>query len=123
MYTSLIVCLLPDGISQAIQLSKAEKLYIANATNFPQGHCDGYSLSDYLHEIASLAGITEFDRILAHDGTNISQDSQVKISAQDNITVMDILTLPAQGLGGKFDSIPRNVYRHDARKVLDWILR
>lgn len=123
LYTSLIVCLLPDGMSQAIQSSKAEKLYIANATNFPQGHCDWYTLSDYLREIAAHTSITQFDRILAHDGTNIPPDTQVKISIHEHVTVMDILTLPAEGLGGKFDSIPRNIYRHDARKVLSWILK
>lgn len=122
LYTSLIVCLLPEGISHALQSSKAEKLYIANVANFPKGHCDGYTLSDYLEQIQGFTGISGFDRILAHDGTGIPEEQKVVVWDQKNLSVQNILSAPAEWLGGKFDSIPRNTYRHDAQKVLNWIV-
>lgn len=61
LYTSIIACLLPNGIRDSVHTSKAKKLFIANAANFPPGHCENYALSDYLGEIEKITGIGHFD--------------------------------------------------------------
>lgn len=40
LYTSIIASLLPIGIKETISKSNAKKIFIANAANFPRGHCD-----------------------------------------------------------------------------------
>jgi len=39
-YTSLIPCLLPSGMLEALRSSQAKKVFVANAANFPVGHCE-----------------------------------------------------------------------------------
>lgn len=121
LYTSLIACLLPHGMQEAFRKSKAEKFFIANAANFPPGHCDGYTLSTYLEEIWRLTAIKEFEGILAHDGKNIPPEVTIEVSPGKNITILDVLTSDAKNPGGKFDAIQRNTLRHDGEKVVQWI--
>ncbi len=121
LYTSLIACLLPDGILDAYKKSHAKKIYIANAANFPPGHCDGYSLDDYREEIQRFTGIAHFDHILAHDGSGIQENLVVKSHSDNSISQMNILTTPANNIDGKYDSIKRNTLRHDGKRVAEWI--
>jgi uncharacterized cofD-like protein len=39
-YTSVIPCLLPSGMLEALQKSPAKKVFVANVANFPVGHCE-----------------------------------------------------------------------------------
>lgn len=121
LYTSLIACLLPHGMQESWKKSKAQKFFIANAANFPPGHCDGYTLSTYLEEIWRLTAIKEFDYVLAHDGKNIPREVMIEVSPGKNITILDVLTSDAENPGGKFDAIQRNTLRHDGEKVVQWI--
>ena len=122
LYTSLIACLLPRGIREAIHTSKAKKCYIANAANFPPWHCERYALSDYLVEIKRFTGIEEFDGILGHDGSGIPKTQRIEILWDEkNIQRENILTTPTENTGGIYDSIKRNTLRHDGKKVVQWI--
>lgn len=121
LYTSLIACLLPLWMKEAFNTSPAQKFFIANAANFPPGHCDWYTLDTYLEEIARLTGIEKFDAILAHDGTGVSEDEIITVRPRTSITTMDILSSQTQEKGGKFDSIKRNTLCHDWEKVVQWI--
>lgn len=121
LYTSLIACLLPQGIQEALSTSKAKKIYISNAANFPPGHCDNYKLSDYLDELKRLGNYGNFDFILAHDGTNIKKNDSIDISEVPRVESMNILTTPVNNIGGIYDSIKRNTLRHDGIKVVEWI--
>lgn len=121
LYTSLIACLVPDGIIDAIKQSSAQKIYIANAANFPPGHCDGYTLEDYVSEIQNHTGISDFDHILAHDGTGIDTTLRIPVNRENNVEQMDVLTTPAHDIDGIYDSIKRNTLRHDGEKVARWI--
>ena len=121
LYTSLIACLLPVWIQSALSRSKAKKIYIANAANFPPGHCDNYNLDDYLSELQRLGGYGNFNHILAHDGTAISWDQRIEVSNDTNRNIIDILTSPAENIDGIYDSIKRNRLRHDGDKVVQWI--
>ncbi|MEI6712079.1 MAG: 2-phospho-L-lactate transferase CofD family protein [bacterium] len=53
-YTSLIPCLSPIGMMESLKNSSAKKILIANAANFPVGHCDGYDVDMYLSEFTRL---------------------------------------------------------------------
>jgi len=47
-YTTLVAPLLTGGVLDAVRESKAKKVWVANMSNFPSGHCDGWKLSNYL---------------------------------------------------------------------------
>jgi uncharacterized cofD-like protein len=119
-YTSLVASLLPSGIPEALRTSKAKKIFIANAANFPQGHCDGYTLETYLWEIRRLFDI-QFTAILAHDGSHIPKKERVSVTPATHITIMDVLDTPKSEGRSKFDTIERNTLRHDGEKVVKWI--
>jgi len=122
-YTSLIPCLLPIGMFDVLQNSLAKKIFIANAANFPVGHCERYDVDTYLAEFERLVGYIEFDAILVHDRQGVSDDQSVWSGSDDTRKIIDnflvsTIELPKQG---KFDSIPRNTLKHDAEKVLKTI--
>lgn len=121
LYTSIIASLLPEGMSEKIRNSKAKKIFIANAANFPPGHCDKYTLSTYLAEIHRFGKIWDFTAILAHDGSDVPQKDQIVIDTTEGVTCMNCLDTPESSLGGKYDSIKRNTLRHDGQKVAEWI--
>ncbi len=117
----MIACLLPLGMLDAFEQSQATKIYIANAANFPPGHCDGYHLGDYLSEIRRLTGIDRFDHILAHDGTGITENLAISVESDPCIETLNVLTTPANNIDGIYDSIRRNTLRHDGETVVQWI--
>jgi len=39
---------------ESLKNSSAKKILIANAANFPVGHCDGYDVDMYLSEFTRL---------------------------------------------------------------------
>lgn len=118
-YTSLVPCLLPEGMVSALSESKAKKILIANVVNFPNGHCDNYTLDTYLSELTRLVGEISFDHILVHQSDNHPINSVVPGESDARKIYADILVRsqeePKQG---KYDSIPRNTLKHDAEKVL-----
>lgn len=121
-YTSLIPCLLPIGMMEALNASQARKIFIANATNFPVGHCDGYDIDMYLAEFSRILWDISLDFILAHDTSGIDKSLQVPIGRSDTRKIIaDFLKTPSGTTKNKFDSIPRNTFKHDAEKVLSTI--
>lgn len=124
LYSSIIACLLPNGIAEAVKHSKAKKYYIANAANFPPWHCDNYSLVDYLDEIEKFTGINNFDAILAHDWSHIPLSEHIDTSnyeTNNTITIANVLAPSVEEQGGQFDSIKRNTLRHNGERVVEWI--
>lgn|GEM_PF-3533520 len=119
-YTSVIPCILPLSMLEALQTSHAKKIFIANAANFPVGHCDGYDIDTYLAEFERLVGCIVFDHIVIHDMQGIDADQCVASGHDDVRKIVQNLLLPSIELSkkSKFDSIPRNTLRHDAGKVL-----
>lgn len=67
LYTSIIPNLLVDGVSEAIQNSKAVKIYVCNIMT-QAGETEGYTLSDHLEAIErhSYKGIA--DVVIANNG-------------------------------------------------------
>lgn len=66
-YTSVIPCLLPTGMLEALRNSAAKKVFVANVANFPVGHCEGYDVDMYLSEFERLLGAIHIDAVLVHD--------------------------------------------------------
>jgi uncharacterized cofD-like protein len=122
-YTSVIPCLLPNGILEALQNSQAKKVFVANVANFPVGHCEGYDVDTYLSEFERLLGVVHIDTILVHDMSWILSQESVGIGREDTRKIVDNFLLPAteRATQGKFDSILRNTLKHDAEKVLEKI--
>lgn len=122
-YTSIIPCFLPVGMIDAFQRSRAKKIYIANAANFPVGHCDRYDVDMYLSELARLLWEVTFDHILIHTTDGISVCQSVGVGIPDTRKIIDNFVIPSapKAVQGKLDSIPRNTLKHDAEKVLSII--
>lgn len=55
------------GMFSALQKSHAKKVFVANVTNFPAGHCEAYTVDTYLAEFSRLVGDISFDAILVHN--------------------------------------------------------
>lgn len=71
--------------------------------------------------MARLVSISDFTAILTHDGSNVAEKDQIIVNSGENISVMDCLGTPEDGIIGKYDSIKRNTLRHDGEKVAQWI--
>ena len=121
-YTSLIACLLPEGMLDTLRRSKAKKIFIANASNFPPGHCDGYDVDTYLSEMDRFLGAINIDKILVHDGTWVDENQRVAVGKNSPQKIVDnfLSDIPSTKKS-KFCSIPRNTLRHNAEKVLQTI--
>ncbi len=65
LYTSLIPNLLVGGITEAIEKTKAQKLYISNIMTQP-GETEGYTVSDHIRELFSHSSSKLFDRCLVN---------------------------------------------------------
>ena len=79
-------------MEEALARSTAKKVFVANVANFPPGHCDGYTLDDYLSELSRLSPFKHFDAILAHDGTGVPSGEGVKTTSLSTLTLMDVMT-------------------------------
>ncbi len=62
-YCSIIPNLLVEGVSEAIQRSRAKVVYNCNLVN-KRGHTDGYSANDYVEEINSYLGGDRVDFVI-----------------------------------------------------------
>jgi len=107
---------------EALRQSKAKKIFIANASNFPPGHCDGYDVDMYLSEMERFLGHVDIDRILVHDGTGIDEKLRVAAGKNNPKKIIDNFLSDIPSIKkSKFCSIPRNTLRHNAEKVLQTI--
>ncbi|NCB73372.1 MAG: YvcK family protein [Clostridia bacterium] len=65
LYTSIIPNLLTDGIAEAIESSKAIKVYVLNVTT-QDGETEGYAASDHVRALFEHSGRKLFDLCLAN---------------------------------------------------------
>ncbi len=66
LYTTVIACLLVNGIAQGIRDSRATCVYVANTTTQP-GQTDGLSLSYHVSEVMRYLGGDSLDYVLVND--------------------------------------------------------
>lgn len=69
LYTSILPTLLVEGVSKAIVLSHARKVYVCNLTT-TRGVTDGFRAVDFVREIQRYLGGDRYsiDRVILHNG-------------------------------------------------------
>ena len=136
LYTSLGPLLVIDGFGQALQKTKALKVYVSNLVS-KKGQTDGFTVSDHAAEIERFAGAPFLDYVVYNDEVP-SDDVAERYKAEGGyITEVDSETLSKAHykiVSGKFlgkmanahkgDKIPvtRSLIRHDAQAVAKSIL-
>lgn len=85
LYGSLAPALLVDGIGQALERSKALKLYICNLVTKP-GQTDGYTVTDFADEVERLAGAKFLDAVI-YNTEKPSSDLLKKYAADGELAV------------------------------------
>jgi uncharacterized cofD-like protein len=63
-YTSLLACLLPSGVGDALRRSTAKKIFLLNIMT-KLGETWNYGLSDFMNELTRYIGGDVFDTIVA----------------------------------------------------------
>lgn len=136
LYTSLGPLLVIDGIGEALQKSKAMKVYVANLVS-KHGQTDNFTVSDHAAEIERFAGHRFLDYVLYNDEVP-SNEVAARYEAEGGyMTAVDEPALAQahyQAIGGHFlgamattqlgDSLPatRSLIRHDADAVANAIV-
>jgi uncharacterized cofD-like protein len=65
LYTSLLACLVCDGLPAALRDSPARRVYISNTTTQP-GQSDGYTLTDHVAAVLDHGGPGVLDGVLVN---------------------------------------------------------
>jgi uncharacterized cofD-like protein len=129
LYTSLISSLLVDGISEALQATKAIKVLVVNLMN-KRGQTSGFRTSDYVREIEKYAGYGVFDVILVNN--EVPEKDLVEFyRSEGDLVINDLSDDPRVierkllGKGAspvKGDLMSRNLIRHDMDKLAKEIM-
>lgn len=125
LYTSLIPNLLVEGIPKALRDTQAKKIFVANLMN-KKGQTTNFTASSHLREIQRFIGKDIFDFILVNTAAPTTE--LVKAYAQEGALVVNDLqddprVIAADLLSNeitardKGDIHPRNLIRHDAKKL------
>lgn len=67
-YTSLVACLLPEGVTEELRRSKAKKFFLLN-TMSKYGETWNFGLSNFMNELVRYIGADVFDIIIANNNT------------------------------------------------------
>lgn len=118
-FTSLIAPVLTYGLLEALSNSKAKKVWVANMSNFPSGHCDGWKLSDYIGAFERFWGDDFFDQILVHSGTMPSGYEAVVCDVEDSRIIQEnfLADYHKNITNDTLMTISRNTVYHDANKL------
>lgn len=117
LYTSLLPNFCVSGISEAVNESRAVKIYIANIMTQP-GETEGYDLYDHYYAIKRLGGLKKVDYIIVNTGT-IPDDIEKQYNEDGAALVKE---------SNKINKGPRIIYedfiklkngyiRHDEKKL------
>ncbi len=131
LYTSLISSLLVDGVADALQKTKATKVFVVNLMN-KKGQTTHFTTSDYINEIEKYTGKDVFDVILVNN--EVPDEELMKVySKEGDLVVNDLHDTKAlvveQKLIGKSgepqkgDLMNRNLIRHDMDKLAVEIMK
>ena len=127
LYTSIIPNLLVDDIVDAIQGSRATKVYICNIMTQP-GETEGFSLEDHLQALTEHSRGLDLDCVLVNSA-HISEELQERYLADGSVQVG--LAGPSaypDGLRGLATIVARDllnetgVVRHDPRKLANALI-
>ena len=120
LFTSVIPHLLSKDLNDAINKSKAKKMYVCNLFTQP-GETDDFKVSDHIKLLESYLGKDTIDIVIANN-IKIKSDLIKKYETleQKSQVELDKTTLEEMGkkvLADKIYKIENNVYRHDSLKT------
>jgi len=131
LYTSLISSLLVDGLSEALQKTKATKVFVVNLMN-KKGQTTGFTTSDYVKEVEKFTGKGVFDVVLVNserpDDEQMQSYSSEGDFVENDLKETDFLVVEQELLGKgaspqKGDLMVRNLIRHDMDKLAASIMK
>jgi uncharacterized cofD-like protein len=89
-YCSIIPALMVKGMREALERSKAKKVFISNLVNF-SNHTEGFDTSDYLSEINRISRIQSLDVLISNSNYDIGTDDQaIKIAKEGHRNIQII---------------------------------
>lgn len=130
LYTSLISSLLVEGVVEALQKTKAKKIFIVNLMN-KKGQTSGFTAGDYLREIERYTGKGVFDVVLVNNEMP-ALNLMDMYKEEGDLVVNDLQNHPScieQPLLGvreapkENDIMKRNLIRHDIDKLAAGIMK
>lgn len=124
VYTSVVPNLLVNGMAEAIQRSKAVKVYVCNVMTQP-GETDGYTASGHVKAISRHSEYKVFDYVLVNN-KKPSKEMLAKYAGENQFYVEpDLSTVKEMGyrpIAGNYIS-ETNVLRHDPTKLAEAIMK
>jgi len=134
LYTSLGALLVVNGIGQALRETQATKIYVSNLVT-KNGQTDGFTVVDHADEIERLAGGKFLDYVL-YNNAKPAANIQTRYRAEKayltkpgkNLDKKHYRALPGDFIGKtatrrKGDKLKRSLIRHDAKSVVQQILK
>ncbi len=136
LYTSLGPLLVIDGIGEALQKTKAKKIYVSNLVS-KQGQTDGFTVSDHAREIERFAGVPFLDYVLYnHEAPSeaVAKRYEEEGGFVTRADIEQLSTMHYEAVGGNFlgamatnngaDVLigKRSLIRHDAQAVASLII-
>lgn len=120
LFTSITPNLLVDGVIEAINNSKARKMYVCNLVTQP-GETDGFKVSDHIKYLESYLGNGSIDAVIAND-KKISSYYVKKYSSleQKDPVILDeqnIKRLNVEVIKDKLWVVEDSLLRHDSLKL------
>jgi uncharacterized cofD-like protein len=123
LYTSIIPNLLVSGVAEAIEKSRALRVYISNLMTQP-GETRGFTLADHVRAIHQHTGRKLLDWIVINNRP-ISPEVMRRYRASGAVpVVVDIADLQRMGMRCVFDDLleVHGVVRHDAERLAKLLL-
>jgi uncharacterized cofD-like protein len=131
LYSSLISNLLVPGISNALKLSKAKKIFVSNLMN-RRGQTTGFTLSRHIKSLEGFIDKNIFDHIIINDGEppqHLVEAYREEGELVKNDLMDDPRIITAPLLAGALkekqggDKLRRNLIRHDSAKLAEVIMK
>jgi len=129
LHTSLIPSFLVEGLSEALRMSAAKKVFVVNLMN-RKGQTTRYKVSDYLRELTAFIGEDLFDYILVNNQKPPQELIELYAEEGDLIEndLKDDRVRMAPLLGElkqkhKKDLIKRSFIRHDSKKLAQELMK
>ena len=119
LYTSIIPNLLVREITDALDKTKALRIYVSNIMTQP-GESENYSVKDHIVAINKHAGCKVVDYVIVNTG-KISDDLQEKYQKDNsnmvNINEKEVTKLGIEVIKSDFVKIQKGYVRHDEDKL------
>ncbi len=132
LFTSVLGNIVVDGISQAINETKAKVVYVMNLMT-RAGQTGEFTAKDHLSEMEKYLGKGSLDAVLVNKNGSIPKDILKRYQEENAKPVMDDLDGDIQIIRGRFlsksvyekpksDKLTRSLIRHDPDKLAKAII-